>query len=345
MDINKELESLILKYDIDRPFPSYRKALRDKVNISYPAGGMEFMLSYGMDRLPDYGLGYAIERESENLRRAKNIRHLVDAMQKLIFMFVFSKDFVNSFRLAEIYVRKKYEGFGQYLQFRRGLKSLFQRVSERLQGKEGTVCYLLSPFEYGWEQGMPYLEGVSLESIYFENAYVTASRAEGPVVCSAESKCLLGRKSSICRPASLALWGLLGDMLEEEGGGLHLLQIPTDIYIPWVFPDVSCGGCPDRIGDSQKIHGRKPAAEQHLLARKYVDGQLGFYDSLLGTKATRVYFGSRSGRPSSCHAMMMVKSPWQEPLRVSSYFSDADCCKMVEGIVKGQKVIGSMIES
>ena len=53
-------------------------------------------------------------------------------------------------------------------------------------------------------------------------------------------------------------------------------------------------------------------------------------------------------RNSTCWQESMWWAAWvsgDEPHRVSSYFSDADCCKMVEGIVKGQKVIGSMIES
>ena len=343
MDINNELERLILKYDIYKPFPSYRKTLGDGIDIACLIDDVkyrgEFLLGHRLDGEPYCGLGYAIEKESEKLRQAKNIGHLVEAMQKLIFLFVYSKDFVNAFRLIEIYIRKKYEGFEQYLQFRKGLKSLFQQISGSLQDKKGTVCYMLSPFEYGWEQGMPYLEGVSLESICFDNAYVTASETEdimGSAVCSMESEYLPEREFSGCWTSALALWGLLGEMLAEESRSSYLIQIPTDIYIPWVFPDISGKTCTSGNKDSQGSHNGEFIVEKHLLARKYVDRQLGFYDPLLGSKVTKVYLGIPFGTPSSCHAMMIVKNTWRESLRVSSYFSNADCCKLLERIVKGQ---------
>ncbi len=271
MDINKELESLLMKYDIGKLLPFYQNMFGDNGKP---------ILGHKMDEDFYCRLKCEIERESKKLREAQNIVHLVDAIQRLIVLFVYGKDFVNSFQLTEIYIRKRYEGFECYQQFRRDLKRLFQQITCSLKGRKGTVCYWLSPFGRGWEQEIPYLKKVSLESLHFGYVNSAHNWEEG----------IIERNS---QPAALGLWGLLEKMLVEDKRGMYMVYIPTNIYIPWVFPVFYEKYCNGADGGCQIINSGEYDTEKYTLARQYVDKQLRFYDSLLGDGVTRIYMGDK----------------------------------------------------
>lgn len=389
MDLDKKLNELIFRYEIDKPFPSYREIITDKGYIDYPTDDVINEGQYILEEAEGHlDLCHAIFEEREKGKRAETLQDAAVSIQRLIFMYTYIKDFYNVFRLLDLYCSRKYMEYDKYRKFGEELKSLFHAVTEAVKDRKGVINYWLDALDYGTEEVMPYLKEISKKCVYFENAYTFTNwtsftlkniitgkktiddkaykiseisreaklikvlrehgmgfRYYGFHTYSMEEGLYSPRQFSRYQPSTLLLWEVIKDLAAEEQGMMYLVHFIAETHVPWLFPDIDTEYSKEEIYNTSLIPDNVYSKERRIQARRYVDEQLRFYDSILGGSVTRIYMSDHGdGRDGyecfsdACHTVLMVKDAWQRSLNIHSFFSYIDYCSLVRDILEKRQI-------
>lgn len=94
------------------------------------------------------------------------------ALAKLIFDYIFIKDFVYAKKYIYEYVKQEYAGFDRYLSFWRELECLLSRIKDfTAKQEEHLFIFWLDGLGKGEEGGMPFFNSLEEKGMVFDNAY------------------------------------------------------------------------------------------------------------------------------------------------------------------------------
>lgn len=129
-------------------------------------------------------------------------------LQKIIFAFLFMKDFIGAKKYLQIYCTDKLERYEDYLKAWNEIERLLAAIAEKLANREqaDVVVFWLDFLEYGEDKQMPYLDALSQSALVFENAYTVTPYTQSTfktLLCAAkvaDDKCYnikqIGSKNS-----------------------------------------------------------------------------------------------------------------------------------------------------
>lgn len=175
MDIEARLNILLLQYGIGDEFPDAREYLEHSCEAwscesESVINGGNYRLSNGIYDLYHVIFDLRKKLSEEGLSGEDRKKTL----EKLIFSYLYIRDFVNADSMLQTYVQSGYDAEGRYREFAGKLEEFFRDIRRTLAGQKDIVNFWLDALDYGTEKDMPYLRRQAEQGVYFENAYTEA---------------------------------------------------------------------------------------------------------------------------------------------------------------------------
>lgn len=291
------------------------------------------------------------------------------ALEKCLFLALYMKNFV----LAKEYITLLKKEDGQYQYVWEAIQELLYSIRKELRNRktEDIIVYWLDAIPYGGENDMPYLQSIMKKSIVFENAF-TYMPNTNPVLRAL----FLGKKDvddrayrieTITRENSFLI-----QFLEEENYDIKIISGYFNTHFPFQYqPDrFIFGGFEaasaklwDMVANmlrqqkktlwivhamdahSPELNAKmnddnyKNSRMKYKLAKRELDGQLAFYDSLMSEQVYKIYM-SDHGREAMYryHVLFNVYHRRWQPKRIEGLFSLLDFGIVLKQIILDREI-------
>jgi hypothetical protein len=373
MDITKKLDEIIIKYDLDRDYPLYRKWIEE---------GRPKNHYYIKRRTIDLGKRDSLDREDERelelleyyelKNELLNAEEKIPIYGKLFFISLLLRNFLQAEKWIE---RLKETQNCTFIHAWDEIQKLLEIIKRELKVKsqEHIIMYWMDNITEDETQDMKYIQSRKNHSVYFTEAYAVTPGthpATNMIFCRINQMFDRGYRSrKINRENSMLLRCLDANGYDVciLSGYLQKLFDETDIVDKMRVKE-SCSGVywqlweeilkRDRptlflvhslvethypfVGAYLEKNIASPAYEtqRFKMGVQEVDSQIAFYDGAIGKNEYRIYMSDHGDIYFKLrfHVHMQVwHYDWSEE-RVDSIFSVQDTCSMLEELI-GNKTI------
>jgi hypothetical protein len=289
-------------------------------------------------------------------------------LQRVIFLSIYLCDFIATDKFINIYNNNKYENFKLYINALKSIEKFLNRIKLKLSArKDDYFVFLNDTLEYGNKKYTPFLNGVSKDSLHFENSYTPSPYTTASFKSLMFSKLVVDDRSfeipfrktlieKLCQdnsirfkycglldidtnshsivnhhtPASKIYWLAIQDLLQTKQKKFIFMHTLIETHFPNHANNLY------NLKHLTCLYGTfySEWQSQIKLSINYADKQLQYYDKIFPQNSTKIYMSDHGdGFPDvATHTRLSIKAPWIVPKKCTQFFSYLDfykLCKML----------------
>lgn len=373
MDITRELESIIIKYNLDRDYPLYRKWIEEghpKNHYYIKSRTIDLGKRDSLDREDERELEileyYELKKELSNAEKKEHIYRKLFFVSLLLRNFLQAEEWIE--KLREFSENICIDAWGE-------IQNLLEVIKRELKVKsqEHIIMYWMDNITEDETQDMKYIQSRRKHSLYFTEAYAVTPRthpAANMIFCRINQmfdrgynnrkinrensdllRCLDANGYEVC-----ILSGYLQKMFDEKDtvDKMRVKEACSSVY--WtLWEEILKRDKPTFflvhslvethypfIGTYLEKYMASPAYEvqRFRMGIQEVDSQIKFYDGAIGKNEYRIYMSDHGDFYFKLrfHVHMQIwHYDWSEE-RVEAVFSVQDTCSMLEELIKDKTI-------